>query len=130
MAYSEAIVGRNAVQTTRSTRRNTGYVRVYSGTKPTNSETALAGNTLLAESRYNAVAFGAPATGVLTAAAFTNGNALATGTATFFRDFASDGTTVEGQGDVAVSASDLNLSSVSLVTGGAVNITSLTLTQP
>ena len=131
MPYQEALVGRNAVQTLRAPRRNNGFIRIYSGTKPTTPETALSGNTLLAELRYNATAFGAVVNAVLTAAAITGDTAAdATGTATFFRDFASDGTTVEGQGDVATSGSDLNLSSTSIILNGPVNITSLTLAQP
>jgi hypothetical protein len=131
MAYQESIATRNAAQVARQTRWNSGKFRIYSGTRPATPDTALSGNTLLAELTINATAFGAPASGVLTANAITqDSSADATGTATFARVFQSDGTTVEGDLNVGTSGSDLNLNTVSIIVGGPVSITSLTLTQP
>jgi hypothetical protein len=131
MAYQESIATRNAAQVARQTRWNSGKFRIYSGTRPATPDTALSGNTLLAELTINATAFGAPASGVLTANAITqDSSADATGTATFARVFQSDGTTVEGDLNVGTSGSDLNLNTVSIIIGGPVSITSLTLTQP
>ena len=108
---------------------NSGLLRIYSGTKPATADTALSGNTLLAELTMNATAFGAAAAGVATANAITQDSAAdATGTASFFRLLKSDGTSVIVQGDCGTSGSDLNLASTSLSSGAPVSITSFTFT--
>lgn len=108
---------------------DTGYLRIYSGTKPVDADTALSGNTLLAELRFGNPAFGAAVNGVLTANALTqDSSADATGTATFFRAFRSDGTTVIMDGEVGVSGSDLNLNSVAIQAGTIVQVTSMIIT--
>ena len=85
---------------------NSGFLRIYSGTKPATADTALSGNTLLAEMTFAATAFGASASGTKTANAIgAAADAPATGTATFFRAFKSDGVTVVAQGDVGVTGS-------------------------
>ncbi len=110
---------------------NTGYLRIYSGTQPATVNTALAGNTLLAELRFNATAFGAASNGVKTANALTADSAAdATGTATFYRAFKSDGTTPVYDGTVGTSGADLNLNSVAIQSGAEVSVTALTFTQP
>jgi hypothetical protein len=110
---------------------NTGYLRIYSGTRPATADTALSGNTLLAELRFGATAFGAGSAGVATANAITSDTAAdATGTATFFRLFKSDGTTVVLDGSVGTSGSDLNLNSTAIQSGARVDVTSMTLTAP
>lgn len=111
-------------------RLNTGYLRIYSGTRPATADTALSGNTLLAELRFASTAFGAAANGVATANAITSATAAATATASFFRALQSDGTTAEGDGDVATSGSDLNLNSVAIQVGATVAVSSMVLTQP
>lgn len=108
-----------------------GVLRIYSGTPPANADTALSGNTQLAElacsSTFAAAASGA---GVLTANAITqDSSADATGTATCFRLFASDGTTVAMQGSVGTSGADLNLVSTSIVSGQPVQVTSFVWTE-
>lgn len=109
---------------------NSGRIRIYSGTAPANIDTALSGNTLLAEATFGATAFGAPSNAAMTANAITGDiSADATGTATFFRWFKSDGTTPLTQGTVGTSGAELNLNSVSLIAGGTVNITSCVYTQ-
>jgi hypothetical protein len=45
---------------------DSGYFRIYSGTKPATADTALSGNTLLAELRYPATSAPAAVAGVLT----------------------------------------------------------------
>jgi hypothetical protein len=81
---------------------NTGYLRIYSGTRPADADTALSGNTLLAELRFAATAFPASSAGVATANAITSAaSAAATGTASFYRALKSDGTTVVADGGVS-----------------------------
>lgn len=109
---------------------NTGYLRIYSGTQPATADTALSGNTLLAELRYGNPAFGSAANGVATANAITqDSGADATGTATFFRALKSDGTTVVFDGSVGTSGCDLNINSVAISAGAAVAVTSQTITE-
>ena len=110
---------------------NTGYLRIYSGTQPANADTALSGNTLLAELRFGATAFGAAAAGVSTANAITSdSSADATGTATFFRCLKSDGTTALLDGTVGTATANMILNSTAIQAGAAVSITSMTITLP
>lgn len=110
---------------------NSGFLNIYTGTRPTNPDTALSGNTLLASLTFGATAFGG-ATGSTTVTKTANaiGSATAgnTGTATFFRAFKSDGTTAVVDGTVGVSASDAIINSASVVSGTTVACTSCVLT--
>lgn len=107
-----------------------GSLRIYSGTMPTDANTALSGNTLLAQLPMSATAFGAAAAGVATANAITaDSSADAAGTATFFRILAGNGTTVVMQGSVGTATSDLILNSVAISAGAAVSVTAFTYTQ-
>lgn len=131
LATSLANAQRSRAADAVTARCNTGYIRIYSGTRPTDANTALSGNTLLAELRFNATAFGAASNGVATANAITSdSSADATGTATFVRCFESDGTTVVFDGDVGTSSANLILTTVSIVAGVTVSISSFTYTQP
>ena len=68
--------------------------------------------------------------GVLTLNAITQDSAAdATGTATHFRLFKSDGTTVVLDGDVGTSGSDCNINTTSIVSGAIVAVTSFVLTE-
>lgn len=108
---------------------NTGYLRIYSGTQPATADTALSGNTLLAELRFNATAFGAAVAGVATANAITSDtDADATGTATFFRAFKSDGTTAVMDGSVGTATSDAIINSAAIQIHAQVDCTALTYT--
>ena len=80
---------------------NTGWLRIYDGTQPANADTAVSTQNILAELRFGATAFGASVAGVATANAITaDSSANATGTATWFRVFKSDGTTALWDGSV------------------------------
>ena len=96
------------VRTDRATSLNTdigtsAQLNIYTGTRPTAVGTALSGNTLLVTLTGNGTAFGTASAGVLTASAITSGTAVASGTASFFRLFKSDGTTAVIDGDVGAS---------------------------
>lgn len=110
-----------------------GKLRIYSGTAPTDTDTALSGNTVLADFALNATAFAAStdaAPGALaTANSITDVNASASGTATFARLLNNAGTAV-AQMDVGVSAASVIVSSVTFVSGQPCSVTSLTLKQP
>lgn len=61
-----------------------GKLRFYSGTKPANADTALSGNTVLAELALSSTPFGAASSRTITAASITTDtSADATGTATW-----------------------------------------------
>lgn len=107
-----------------------GSLRIYAGTPPADANAALSSNTLLANLAMSATAFGSASSGVATAATITaDSSADATGTATFFRILAGNGTTVVIQGSVGTSGCDLNLTTTSIVSGQPVSVSSLTYTQ-
>lgn len=107
-----------------------GYIEIRSGTRPVNANSAATG-TLLATLTFSDPAFGAANTsGVATASAITSDtSADATGTATWARVFDSNGATVMDL-SVGTSGADINLDSVSIVAGGTVSITAMTVTMP
>lgn len=108
----------------------TGSLRLYSGTAPADANTALSGNTLLANLAMSATAFGSASSGVATANTITaDSSADNTGTATFFRVLAGNGTTVVIQGSVGTSSADLVLVTTSIVATQPVSVSSLTYTQ-
>lgn len=108
---------------------NTGYIRLYDGTRPTNGDTALAGNTLLASLRFNATAFSAAVAGLLTANAITeDSSADASSVVTFCRLYESDGTTVIMDGSVGTSDANLVLSTLTITATVAVSCSSFTHT--
>jgi hypothetical protein len=108
---------------------NSGYIRVYDGTQPATADTAVTTQTLLAELRFGADAFGAASNGTITANAITDdSSANATGTATWARILASDGTTVWFDGTAGTSAANVILNSVAISAGAAVSISSLSFT--
>jgi hypothetical protein len=102
-----------------------GKIRVYSGVRPTNADTALSGNTLLVEFALADPATEAASGGALPLDAEPDltAVAVASGTATFYRALDSDNNVVM-DGSVATSAADLNLSSVTITSGQSIAITS------
>jgi hypothetical protein len=111
-----------------------GRCKIYSGTQPTNADTGLSGNTLLADLALSATAFGSAVDNTDKATATANlpiadTSADAAGTAAWFRVTTSGGTTV-WDGSVGTSGADMNLSSVTITLGANVSITSWTFTVP
>ena len=110
---------------------DTGYIRIYDGTQPADANTAVSTQTLLAELRFGATAFGAASGGTATANAITSdSSANATGTAAWFRVLKSDGTSVLWDGSAGTSGCDLNLNTTAIVSGATVAISSMTFTHP
>jgi hypothetical protein len=106
---------------------NSGYLRIYSGTQPATADTALSGNTLLAELRFSATAAPAASGGLITFNAITSdSSADATGTASFFRAFKSDGTTVVMDGSVGTSSANMIIATTSISAGQTVSCSSFT----
>lgn len=115
---------------------NTGFLDIYTGAQPTDANTAVSG-TLLSSNTFSATAFGTPTAAgspgsrIVTANANAIGNATAgnTGTAGYFVLYASNHTTIVGMGSVGTSGADLNLSTLSIVSGGTVSISSFAVTS-
>lgn len=102
-------------------------LRIYSGTRPATGGTA---TTQLAELTCNATFAPAASGGVLTLNAITaDSSADATGTASWARILKSDGTTIVADCSVGTSGADINLNTVSLVSGASVSVTSAVLTE-
>lgn len=109
---------------------------IYTASQPTDPDTALGAQTLLATLTFSDPAFGAASDGnpggLLTASAITSdSSADATGTAAWFRIRATGtGADDVADGDVGTSGADLNLNTTSITSGSAVSITSMTVTMP
>jgi hypothetical protein len=107
-----------------------GTIKIYSGTIPTDANTAIGAQVLLATLTFSDPAFGAAANGVATASAITaDSSADATNTATWARIADSNGNTVMDV-TVGTSGDDINFNTVSFVSGAEIRISSLTYTQP
>lgn len=106
-----------------------GAIDIRTGAQPAAASDAATG-TLLGTLTLSATAFGASASGTATANAITgDSSADATGTAGWFRAKTAGGVAVI-DGSVGTSGADMNLSSVSIVAGGTINVTSWTVTLP
>lgn len=103
-------------------------LNIYNGTQPANANTAISTQTLIVTLTI-ASSFGTDSNGTLTLGTVTDGTAVATNTATFFRIFKSDGTTVVMDGSVGTSGADLNLNDTSIASGQTVSITSGTIVR-
>ena len=113
-----------------------GTLRIYSGTAPANADTALSGNTLLAQLTMSDPAFGSAADAtpdaLATASSITDDtSADASGTASFFRVLDSNSNVIF-QGDVTATGGggDLELGTTSINAGETVSVTSLTFRVP
>lgn len=110
---------------------NSGFLELYTGGQPA-LDGAVTG-TLLVTLTFNATAFptATASAGTVTASAnaITSGTAVATGTAGYFALLKSDNSTVVATGSVGTSGADLNLSTLSIVSGAVVTCSSFTITQ-
>jgi nucleoside phosphorylase len=126
--YSEESV--NAKANAQATLCDNGYLRLYDGAQPADPNVAVTTQVLLAELRFAATAFTGAAGGIASANALTSdASANATGTATWFRAFKTDGTSPIFDGTVGTAGSDINLSTTSIVAGVSVNITAFSITE-
>ena len=106
---------------------NAALLRIYDGSRPATGGTA---TTLLAELTCGTPFAAAAVNGVLTLGAITqDSSANATGTASWFRIVKADGTTHVMDGNCGTSGSDLNLTTLSIVSGQPVSISSFVITE-
>lgn len=123
-----ANAGVNAEADALARQLDNGWIRLYSGTQPANGDAAITG-TILAELRFSATSAPAAAAGVLTFNTITGDTAAnATGQATHFRCFKSDGTTPVMDGTVGTTGCNLNLNTDQIVANAQVDITGFTHT--
>ena len=117
---------------------NSGTLKIYDGSQPTDANTAVGAQTLLATLTLGSTAFGSSSASgsagskIVTATANSitdDTSADATGTAAWFRVLKSNGTSIVFDGTVGTSGADLNLATVSIVSGADVAITSFTITM-
>jgi hypothetical protein len=129
MNVTYAVAGTAAVAVTDLA--NSGYLRIYGGSKAANADTATA-EAILVQFALPADAFGTATNGVVTAAAITGVTASANGTATWARVVASTGTTVlwDGTAGESGSGADVILSSATISAGGAMSVVSWLVTFP
>ncbi|MFN9367147.1 MAG: hypothetical protein ACK6CT_00045 [Planctomycetia bacterium] len=135
MAIQFNVATRNArLDTIESTNGTSCSLEIRSGTKPGTCATATSGGAVLAtidlpSNWMDPANAGAKAI----AGTWQDLSADGTGTASFFRVYNSQSTKNETtcflQGDVAVSGSDMNVSSVSFTTGQSFTVNSFTLTD-
>jgi hypothetical protein len=107
---------------------NAGYLEIWTGAIPANCGTSSSGTKLVSEVLSSPFA-PAPSGGVLSPTLPSQANAVATGTAGYWRVFQSDDATCVIQGTCGTSGTDMILNSTSIVTGGPVEITAWTLTE-
>jgi hypothetical protein len=125
-----SVAAANGMLDNLTARVNTGTVKAYSGTVPANVAAGLGGATLLGTLTLNATAFAAATGGTATANAITDDSAAdASGTPTFARITASDGTTVHIQCTAGVGSGELNFASA-ITANNVMRVTSLVLNGP
>lgn len=107
-----------------------GFLRIYDGTQPTDADTALGAQVLLAELALSATAFGASSGGTATANAISSDtSANATGTASW-GSFVTSGGVRKVDFSVGTATSNLILNSVAIQSGATVSVSSFTFTIP
>lgn len=129
-----AVASRNTELNAMTPDFDAGFLRLYTGAQPASPDVALAGtHTMLAELVFQNPGFQAAASGVVVSQDFeapvlAHGTAVASGLATWWRCFKTDGTTalLDGtiaEGDVAAaiiagpSAQDMTISKANIVAG-------------
>jgi hypothetical protein len=105
---------------------NGGKLRIYDGTQPTDADTALGAQVLLADLALNATAFAAASAGSKAANAITaDSSADATGTATW-GSFLTSANVRKWDFSVGTASANLILNTVSIVTAAQVSVTAFT----
>jgi hypothetical protein len=108
-----------------------GTIRIYDGLQPTDANTALGAQNMLAELSMSATAFGAAAAGSKAAAAITSATVGVTGTAAwgcFFKTGASSTNRVQDF-SVGTGTANLVVNSVAFQSGANISISSFNVTM-
>ena len=134
MALGYSVAVRNAKADAITTAADAGtaaIIQIYDSTGTGRPATggAVTTQVLLATLTMSATSFAAASSGTIVGASITDdSSADATGTATWFRMLTQSAGTHIMDGDVGTSGSDLNLNTVSLVSGATVSITQFDIT--
>jgi len=116
---------------------NSGYVEIYSGSQPTDANTAVGAQVKLSTLTLGSTAFGSAAASgsagskivTITANAIgSDTNAANTGTAAWFRAYKSDNSTVIMDGSAGTSGCDMTINTTAIVAGATVSATSFVIT--
>lgn len=130
LTNATASVGCDAIVDRLDEGSGAGTLKIYNGTIPTDADTAVGAQTLLATLTFSDPAFGAASNGTATASSITSdSSADAAGTATWARWATSGGTAILDC-TVGTSGEDINFNSNIFSAGAAVAITSLTIALP
>ena len=110
-------------------------IEIYDGAPPTDADTAIGAQNLLATLTMNATAFGAVSDdtpgAIMSATTITpDSSADDDGTAAWFRLSTQVGGAVIFQGTVGTSGENINFNTVAFTAGSEIDITSLTIFQP
>jgi hypothetical protein len=132
----------NSINTLLNGGTGDAIINIYTGTAPTDCETAPTG-TLLGTCPMNATPFQAatnqnPNARITANAIVNDTSADTTGTAGYFRVYSTNSTTdaskltcyIQGSAGVAGDTPDLTLDDKNIVVGGTISITSYTITMP
>ncbi len=124
-----SVLGRNrALNGSVDTVLDSGFLRIYDGTQPTDADTALGSQVMLAELTLASTAFAAASSASKAAGAIGSIAAAATGTASWGSFVTSAGTRVLDF-SVGTSGANLNLNSVAISSGATVACSGFTLTM-
>src|SRR6266704_3232939 len=120
-----SIAARNAMLNALASGASNGFVRIYGGEQPVTPEEQISTQPILAELDFGNPAFSAASGGVITANAIEDeDDALASGTATWFRIVGSNGIAL-WDGSVGESGTDMILDSVKIKAHARVSVISL-----
>lgn len=130
MAIQLSTTLRNArLDSIESTISTAPILRIYDGTPPANVAASITG-TMLAEMTLPSDWMAAASSGAKAkSGTWQDTSANATGTASHFRIYASDGTTAHIQGTCGIGTGDLQLDNTSIASGQSVTVTSFQLTD-
>ncbi len=124
-----AALARNAGIDAAAATVNGGKLRIYDSTQPTDADTALGAQALLADLALNATAFAAASAGSASANAITaDSSADATGTAAWM-SLLTSGNVRKFDGSVGTGTHNLVVNTVSIVAAANVSCSSFTLSQ-
>lgn len=123
------VAGRNAALDAAFDVLDSGKFRWYDSTQPTDADTALGAQVLLADQALGADSFAAASSGSKVANAISNDSAAdATGTAAWMTTTLSNNTRVY-DGSVGTGTHNLVANTTSIVSGAVVSVSSWTFTQ-
>ena len=111
-----------------------GIIRIYTGAIPTDADTAIGAQTLLATLTFSATSFGGATDGdpggLITANAITGGTVLTDGTAAWARLLTQDGGTVIADVNAGTTDQTIVFNTVAFTEDSDVEITAWTFTMP